>query len=113
MSRSGPFNPVCKEAPHAGPSVIEGMASREGMCREPQPMMKDRHVDIIGEMGSVVASLWVGGAPVLSGPLRPEAGRRTPEARCFCRSVWKPERPVNAIPLSLDRQRPWWRATGT
>jgi hypothetical protein len=51
VSRSGPFNPVCKEAPHAGPSVIEGMASREGMCREPQPMMKDRHVDIIGGDG--------------------------------------------------------------
>ena len=40
-----------------------------------------------GEMGRVCASLWVGCDPVMSGPLLPDAGRRTHESRCFLHIV--------------------------
>ena len=63
-------------------------------------------------MGSVFESLWVGFAPIISGSLLPNAVRRTHESRGFLRIVLQPERQVKAIPLSLYRQRLYWRSTG-
>jgi hypothetical protein len=51
VTRSGHFNPVFKEAPHADLRVLEGIASREGMCREPHTMMRRRRVGVIGGAG--------------------------------------------------------------
>jgi hypothetical protein len=51
VTRSGHFNPGFKEAPHAAQRVLyvlEGIASREGMGRAPQTMVRRHHVGVIG-----------------------------------------------------------------
>ena len=81
MTQSGHCNPVCKEAPHASQCilcVLEGLASREEVCREPHTMRRHRPVGVIGgERKRVCVS---GGRvdPVIRRPVLPDAVRRTP-----------------------------------
>jgi hypothetical protein len=72
VTRSGHFNPVFKEAPHASQSVLEGMASRQGGYRASHTMVRHRHVVSAGELGRVCASLW----SVVIPPSMGRCGRR-------------------------------------
>jgi len=75
VTRSGHCNPVCKEAPHASQWVLEGMASRQGVCRESQTMMRHRHVGVIGRARKRFCVSVVGCDPIISGPLLPDGVR--------------------------------------
>ena len=111
MTRSGHFNPVFKEAPHASQCVLEGMASRQGVCRASQTMMRHRHVGVIGGARKRFCVSVVGFDPVISGPLLPDGVMRTHGCRCMLPTVSNREFPVQAVPLSLYRHKPCWRST--
>jgi hypothetical protein len=86
VTRSGHFNPVFKEAPHASEGVLEGMASREGGLRAPHTMVRHGQGGSRGAPRRVCRTLGVGCAPVLSRLARPEGGRRAHG----CRWVYTP-----------------------
>ena len=76
-ARSGRFNPVFKEAPHANQGILEGMASRQGVYRASQTMRRHRHVGVIGGTRKRFGVSVVSGEPVISGPLRSDGRMRT------------------------------------
>ncbi len=83
MTRSGHFNPVCKEAPHASQCVLEGMASRQGVYRESQTLMRHRHGGVIGGARQRLCVSVVGCDPVISGPVLPDGVMRTHGCLCL------------------------------
>jgi hypothetical protein len=71
VTRSGHFNPGCKEAPPASQGVLwvlEGIASREGVGRVPQTLGRQRQVGVKEAPQRGCGTLWVGLAPVISRP---------------------------------------------
>jgi len=77
VTRSGHFNPVFKEAPHASEGVLEGIASRQGVYRASHTMRRHRHVGVIGGTRKRLYVSVVGGDSAISGLVRSDGRMRT------------------------------------
>ena len=77
MTRSGRFNPVFKEAPHASEGVFSGIVSRPGVYRASHTMRRHRHVGVIGGVRKRFDACVGGGALAIRGLVRFDGRLRT------------------------------------